>query len=439
MTRALLGSPLARVLLLGALVLALQIPACMIGELGRERAQARDDAVAEVGMHWGGRQELIGPLLVVPYIVWGRDDKGRNVINESGHFVFTPERLQIAAATEVEARQRGLFRIPVYRSTVTLTGRFAAPATLAATLHRGAAVQWDGAQLVARLADVHAVDSATPLLWDRQAFSFEPGSGPLGGNGLHASLATLAADRPAAFEMSLAFRGSGGLYFAPAGLETTVSLSSPWPDPAFLGAWLPTRREVGPQGFTAGWSVPFVARGLPAAWKQGMVSEEQLRGALFGVDFLTPVDPYRMSERSLKYWPLFVGLAFLAVWLFEVLGASPVHPIQYLMVGVALCLFYLLELSLAEHLGFGLAYLLASAAVTLQVGLYSRSALQGRRPLLMLAATASLYALLYLLLRQDDYALLIGSASLFAVLSVVMYLTRRVRWSGDSGQALAGQ
>ena len=178
--------------------------------------------------------------------------------------------------------------------------------------------------------------------------------------------------------------------------------------------------------------MPYVARGLPSVWRHGAVSDDQLRASLFGADFLTPVDPYRMSERSLKYWPLFVGLVFVLLWLFEVVGGAQVHPMQYLMLGAALCLFYLLELSLAEHLGFGLAYLLASAAVTLQVSLYGRSALGNGRAFTLFAATAVLYGLLYLLLSEDDYALLVGSLSLFAILSAVMFLTRRVRWSTPS-------
>ena len=439
MNRALLDSPLGRVLLLGALVFLLQIPACMIGELTRARAQARDDAIAEVGTHWGGQQELIGPFLVVPYSVPGRDDKGRNVVSEQGHLHFMPEQLHVAAATEVETRQRGLFRVPVYRADLKLTGHFRAPATLAATLDRAAVPRWDQAQLVLRLADVHAVDRVGPLRWDRQERDIEPGTGAFGGNGLHASLAGLATDRATPFELTLGFRGHRSLFFAPAGLETTATLTSPWPDPAFLGHWLPTERDVGAAGFIAHWRIPYVARGLPPSWKCCQVTEAELRATLFGAQFLTPVDAYRMAERSLKYWPLFIGLVFMLVWLLEVVGGAQVHAIQYLMMGVALCLFYLLELSLAEHLGFGLAYLLASAAVTLQVGLYSRVALAGRRALLMFVATATLYGLLYLLLSEDDYALLIGSVSLFAVLSAVMFLTRRVRWSGGSAQPLAAQ
>jgi inner membrane protein len=318
----------------------------------------------------------------------------------------------------------------VYRAQAQLRGRFRPALTALPPIEAGAELHWGEAQMVVRLSDAHAIDEVSPLIMQKTSYAFEPGGGALAASGLHARLASLRADAPAEFELALAFRGSDQLHIAPSGLDTNVTMKSGWPDPAFQGAWLPVQREVGATGFTAQWHVPYVARGLPASWKAGTVNDEQLTPTLFGTSFVAPIDAYRMAERSLKYSPLFIGLAFLLVWLFEVVGGARVHPIQYLILGAALCLFYLLELSLAEHLGFGLAYVLASAAVTTQVTLYSRSALGGGKPLVMGAVTSTLYGLLYLLLREDDYALLVGSLSLFAMLSAVMFLTRRVQWSG---------
>jgi inner membrane protein len=434
MSPALLQSPLARIALLGALVLALQIPAIMIGELGHAREASRDEATAEIARHWGGAQELLGPFLAVPYTYKTRDNQGHETVHGSW-IVVAPERLEIDGTTTVESRSRGLFKVPVYRAETRWRGHFRAPAADVAPAESGASINWGAAELVLRVSDPHALDEVQPPSLQGRAYAFEPGGGPLASSGLHTRLTGLRPDQAAPFELRLAFRGSSALRVAPGGRETAVRLRSNWPDPAFQGAWLPLQREVGPQGFTASWNVPYVARGLPAVWEQGQVGDEQLRTVLFGADFLAPVDPYRMSERSLKYWPLFVGLVFVLVWLFEAVGGVNVHPMQYLMIGAALCLFYLLELSLAEHLGFATAYALAGAAVTVQVTLYSRSALGGRRSLAMLGTTATLYALLFLLLREDDYALLIGAASLFVVLSAVMYLTRRVRWGAASAEA----
>jgi len=432
-------SPFARVLLIGGLVLLLQVPSCMIGQLARERQQSRDEATAEIARTWGAGQHLAGPFLAVPYRIRGVNKKGEKIDLETGTVVILPERLEVRSQATVETLRRGLFEVPVYRARLSVSGRFRAPQNEIGSLVPREALLWNEAQLVLRLSDVHAIDRVAPLRWAGAAHEFQGGGGLLCENGLHAPLPAVTAGVPAEFSIELAIRGSEGLYFSPAARETQATLESNWPHPKFGGSWLPERREVGGEGFTAAWAVTSIARGLPSVWKKGTVSEETLNATRFGAEFLYPVDPYRMSERTLKYDLLFVGLTFVAVWLSELLARRPVHPVQYLMLGAALCLFYLLELSLAEHLGFATAYVIAATAVTLQVSLYARSALHGVRPaLVLMAAVAGLYALLYLLLREEDYALLVGSGSLFVVLSLVMFLTRRVQWT-RSGEALAGQ
>ena len=428
----LLRSPFVRVLMVGFLVLLLQVPSCVIGQLAAERQQSRDAAVADLARTWGGRQEVMGPFLVVPYRIMATDDKGRAYTRESGTVTILPDQFDIAAHPQVEARRRGLFEVPVYRSRLQLTGRFAEPRSAAGNLVPPAALQWREAQLALRLADVHALDRVGKLKWRSQEADFEAGGGIGGGTGIHAPLPLLDPAASAGFSIDIELRGSQGLYFAPLGRETRALVRSAWPHPAFQGAWLPAEREVSAEGFSARWNVTNLARGLPSAWKDGS-GVEALPGTLFGVDLLYPVDPYRMSERSLKYSTLFVGLSFLVLWLFELLTRRPVHLVQYLMFGAALCLFYLLELSLAEHFGFAAAYAVAASAVTLQVSLYARAALgSGRGAWLIFAVVTGLYALLYLLLREEDYALLVGSGALFAVLSLVMFLTRRVRWDGSA-------
>jgi len=426
-------SRFVRVLLVGFLVLLLQVPGCMIGQLAAGRQQSRDAAVAELARTWGGRQDVLGPFLVVPYLVKGKDDKGQPK-TWGDWVVVLPEALDVESQPEVEARRRGLFEVPVFRATVRMRGRFRAPYDdVLPHLPEGATVNWAGAHLAVRLSDVHALDRVAPLQWQGKARDFEPGGGAACASGVHAPLGALDPHASAPFAIELELRGSQGLRFAPAGRETTVALRSSWPHPAFQGAWLPRDREVGEGGFTARWQVSSIARGLPAAWSLGGLDDAQLTGTLFGVDLLYPVDPYRMSERSLKYSTLFVGLSFLVLWLFELLTRRPVHLVQYLMFGAALCLFYLLELSLAEHFGFAVAYAVAASAVTLQVSLYARAALGSwRGAWLIFAVVTALYALLYLLLREEDYALLVGSGALFAVLSLVMFLTRRVRWDGSA-------
>ena len=429
-------APLARVLMLAALALLLQVPSCMVGQLGWERQRSRDGAVAEIGATWGGRQHLAGPVLAVPYRIMGVNDKGKPVEKEAGTIAVLPERVEVAATAAVETLRRGLFEVPVYRARLKLHGRFAAPQAGIGTLVPREALRWDQAQLVLRLADVHAIDRVAPLQWGGAAPAFQGGGGALGGSGLHAPLENLAPGVPFDFAVELAVRGSEALQFGPSARDMAVDLESTWPHPKFEGAWLPDRREVRGDGFTARWAVTGVAGGLPAAWKTSTDAGAALDHAGFGVQLLYPVDPYRMSERSLKYDLLFIGLTFLVLWLFEQRAGRGVHPLQYLMVGAALCLFYLLELSLAEHFGFAAAYAIAAGAVTAQVSLYARAVLRGRGPaLLLMGAVAGLYALLYLLLGAEDYALLAGSGVLFAALSLAMFMTRRIRADAASVEA----
>jgi inner membrane protein len=432
-------APLARLLLVAGLALLLQVPSCMIGQLTFERQRSRDEATAEIAQTWGSSQRLGGPILAVPYRIYGLDDKGKRIEVESGAVAILPERLDVVADAGVETLRRGLFEVPVYRSRLKLTGRFKAPLTELGTRVPRESLLWDQAQLVLKLSDVHAIDRVAPLQWNKAPLDFQGGGGLLGCNGLHTPLGGLTITAPFDFSIELAVRGSDSLNFAPSARTMTVGLDSAWPHPKFYGAWLPDHREVGAQGFKARWQVSSVAGGLPAAWKIGRGEGEAFDQASFGVQLLSPVDPYRMSERSLKYNLLFIGLTFVVLWLFEQRAGRAVHAIQYLMVGAALCLFYLLELSLAEHVGFATAYAVAAAAVTAQVSLYGRAVLRGWWPaLLLMGLVAGLYALLYLLLGAEDYALLIGSGVLFAVLSVVMFVTRRVA-AGASGEAGSAQ
>jgi inner membrane protein len=439
MIAAFRSSPLWRVLLLGMLVLLLQAPSGLIAQVSRERQQSRDEAVRETSSTWGGAQQVAGPFLVVPYRIFGVNDKGKRVETESGDVVMLADTLDVRSSATVETLHRGLFEVPVYRGQVVLKGRVRAPLRELGSRVPREALLWNEAQVVFHLSDVHAIDRVGPLRWSGKDYELQGGGGKLAGTGVHALVPDLVPGAPADFSLELSLRGSEALYFAPTARETSVTLQSNWPHPKFQGAWLPTQRQVGNDGFDASWSLTSVAGGLPAAWKKGELDDDSLGTARFGVGLLNPVDAYRMNERTLKYDLLFIGLTFVVVWLFEIVAGKKVHALQYLMLGGSLCLFYLLELSLAEHIGFGAAYALAAAAVTAQVSFYARSILQGWRPaFVLMACVATLYGLLYLLLGAEDYALLVGSAALFAMLSGVMFLTRKVQWSA-LGETLARQ
>ena len=426
-------SHMVRLFAVAFLALVLQIPIVMIGGLIGERQQRRDAAVAEVSGKWGKTQSIIGPALVVPYTHrWEiAESDGRTVSKtERRYAVILPSRLTATGRLATEVRSRGIFSIPVYRADVTLKGEFTRPQLDGLGIAPDAPV-WAEGELAVGISDARAIQSVTSASWNGRELAFMPGSGrfPLMPEGIHAAVDAKDAAGRFAFSIPLQLNGSLGLYLAPFGESTVVDLGSNSPNPSFQGAWLPSRRTIGPAGFDATWEIGFLGRNYPQLWSSPTDMGPLIEASRFGVDLVSPVDQYRMAERSVKYASLFILLTFATVWLIEVLAGIQVHPIQYLLLGAALCLFYLLEISLAEHLGFPAAYALASAAVVIMVGAYSLVML--RRPArasIVGLGVAALYGYLYVLLMNEDYALLIGSVGLFLILAAVMFVTRRVDW-----------
>jgi len=425
------GSRLSRLAAIVLTILGLQIPLVMMTGLVGERQARRDAAVTDVSAKWGNRQAIVGPALLIPYVHrWTETISGRGEIvrAEQHRAVFLPSRLRIRANVDTETRSRGIFSIPVYRMKATLEGEFAEPRAADLNLNP-ADVAWDRAQLIVNISDVRAIQEHPIVAWNGSDIPFTAGSGwTTGGGGIHADV-PLAQGAAATFRFPLAVNGSVSAYFAPFGLNTIVEVSSNSPNPTFQGAWLPIERAVGANGFTATWTVASIARSYPQAWTTATAMKDPIASSLFGVELLEPIDHYRMASRSVKYAALFLVLTFAAVWLIEVLSAQPVHPIQYLLLGAALCMFYLLELSLSEHLGFGVAYAVAALSVIGVMASYCVSILKAWwRAAVVGGSVAALYGYLYVVLTNEDYALLIGTIGLFVALAIVMLTTRRIDW-----------
>jgi inner membrane protein len=285
--------------------------------------------------------------------------------------------------------------------------------------------------LVVGISDTRAIQKETAVTWSGTAIPFVPSTGAYqdAEAGIHTTVAFPEGTDSAEFSVPLTLNGSQGIFFAPFGQITTVELKSNYPHPSFQGNWLPGDRTVSDAGFEAKWSIPFLGRSFPQSWTSTGELREAIDASQFGVAFLNPVDHYRMAERSVKYAALFILLTFATLWLFEVRAGVRVHPIQFLMLGGALCLFYLLLLALSEHIAFLLAYVLASIAVIGMVAAYGIVVLRGlHRALAVASGVALLYAYLYVLLVNEDYALLMGSIGLFLILGLIMYATRGIDW-----------
>ena len=428
-------SPALKLLAIGALTLLAIVPLFLIGMVTEERAGRAEEAKFDVAQGWGGPQRIAGPFLAVPYIALvkstnaARPDTFEEVRQVA---VFLPRTLAIAADAQSEVRSRGIFDVTVFRSALSMKGMFEAPRFdgLGVTPAR---VLWAEAYVFLQVSDVRGIASNVALGWDgkAEAAQFEPGVGAdLAANpGVHARIALDENADGHEFALELKINGTGELAVAPVGDDTALSLKSNWPHPSFQGAFLPDSKTISAAGFEATWSVPYLRRSLPNASLDPYQLLEAVGPTHFGVSFYTPVDFYRLVDRALKYAVLFVGLSFLVFFLVEILSGGRVHAVQYILAGAAQVVFYLLLLSLAEHIGFDFAYIAAAAATVALTFAYALAVLKSRkRALIVLAAASVLYTLLYLLLGEEDYALLIGSGALFLVLALTMFATRKIDW-----------
>ena len=460
-----------KALVIAALVVVLSIPLLLERGLVEERRSRRQAVAVEVAASWGGPQVLGGPVLAVPFR--GTRAADGSWVRPPAVLHFLPAELVVEGDLVPEVRRRGIFEWVVYRADLRISGRFS-PLDVAGWAVSRDELDWSGATLRLGLADVHGLRGAG-LTWDGAEVPWAPGGRVEGlwSSGVQALVgeaaaaapraaaprAAAAAGRGHAFEITLSLLGSEVFEVLPLGGTSRVRLASTWPDPSFLGGFLPEERRVGADGFRAAWTVPDLAQGRPRRWRDGELGDRDLVSlrrphgrpladgplvdgggfASLGVALYRPVDHYQRIERSMKYAFVFILLTFVTLFLHEQAGRAALHPMHYLLVGAALVLFYLLLLSLSEHLGFTLADLVAAAAVVAQVTAYAVAVLRRRRSALTLGlVTAVLYAYFWVLLDAEDYALLIGSVGLFAVLALVMYLTRRVDWSAPAGAALPG-
>jgi len=425
-------SPIARAAVIGVLILLLLIPLAMVGMLVGEREATRFVVEREVAEKWGSEQSLVGPILSVPYR-YRTVGVDREVVTHVGHTRFLPSTLGIEGNVRPEIRYRGIYEVALYDVGLKWEGEFERP-DLGIWKIPFEDVLWDEAVLVVGIPDLRGIKRAVVARWGDEALTFEPGPGAVAlcGSGIHARVPHLERAAPGErvpFSFELDLNGSRELLFAPLGKETRLSLSSTWPSPSFTGKFLPDSRELRPNGFTAEWNISYLTRPYPQEWKDNEVTADLLGQWTSGVTLFQPVDSYAKTSRTIKYGVLFLFMTFAVYFLFEVLGRMRIHPFQYLLVGFALCLFYLLLLSLSEHLGFGRSYLLASAGTVGLIASYSGSVLGSvRRAGAIGAGLSGLYAYLYVLLQLEDYALVLGSLGLFALLAAAMALTRRVDW-----------
>ena len=361
------------------------------------------------------------------------------------------DRLDWRATLDPEVRSLGIFEALLYRGDLVGEAAF----DLSEIALEPSWIHWDRAALLVGVGDPRGIDGTPVIDWDGQVLDVGPAVEIPGISGFVAVLpnSVLQALRPgheepvpasevnleAAATVRLSLAGSERLTVVPSADDTKFLVEAPWPSPSFVGAHLPRQREITGDAFSAQWQVPGLSRSLPRRWsrhRQQSMAEDVAKEA-FGVELMLPAGGYQRTERAAKYALLFVGLTFLAFFLFEVLSDLRLHPIQYLLVAAALVVFYLLLLALSEHVGFQLAYAAAGLATCGLIAGYSRSVLgSGMRAGLVLFELALLYGYLYIVLAAEDFALLFGATGLFAVLGLVMWLTRHLDWYEMGGRSV---
>jgi inner membrane protein len=418
-------SALVKATILAAIALLLLIPLALLSSLVTERTSQRDAAVRSVAMGWGDRQWVGGPVLAIPVA----DDSARGQTHD---WYVLPERLDISAELQVQDSRRrlGLYDVPVYIARIHAKGDFDVPHEIA-RLTRGEAslhLHLEQARLLLPVQDPRGLRSLASATQEFQ--NFEPSTGfPIPVLAAPLDITANPSSGPHAFDLSFELAGTQSLEFLPLARVVHVQTHGNWPDPGFTDGFLPTERHIDARGFTASWQVLNLNRTYGDRWFEGSTSTDKLLASGFGIELVQPVDIYQRSTRAVKYGGLFIALSFLTLFLVENLQGRPVHPIQYGLMGLALSVFYLLLLALAEHIGFAWAYVLATAALCILMSVYLAGALRGTVPGLASGGIfAATYALLYLLVTSENYALLAGAIALFALLATTMFLTRKIDW-----------
>jgi len=370
-----------------------------------------------------------------------------------------PQQLNIRADLSTEVRRRGIFSVPLFSGELTFFGSFD-PALASASLAHNQELLFDQAELVIALSSQQGIRRIERAFWNNgltenaDGLFFQPGNRNLGdivyapftGGGRSATTRALAGgifaalpnfiDSSAPFAISISMQGGRMVRFLPIGQQTHVLVSSDWASPSFQGSFLPVSSEITPEGFFAEWDISYLSRDIPLFWiNETRTAQHSFSASLFGVDFFRAIDTYSLNTRTTRYALLFLVIPFLALFLLEIHSKKRIHPVQYLLSGIANVIFYLLLLSFSEQMQFHLAYLISAFAVTILLTLYSRSLLPSWGKSFYFAAAVSLsYILLYAILNAESFALLIGSVYAFALIALVMFLTRKMDWYGISFQ-----
>lgn len=420
------NSATLKVISIGILVLVLLIPLSMISSLMRERRSRRDSVVAEINQKWGNCQTITGPFFTIPYKSFYKD-KDDKLKYDIRHLHILPEHLNISGQIDPQIRYRSLYEAVLYNTHLTISGNFTLSILDQCNIEPEN-ILWDKAVFSVGISDMKGIQENIVITFNEKTYKANPGlaTTDVASSGVQCAVVLDPRQEVSPFSLKLNLNGSEQIHFIPAGETTRVDLTSSWPSPSFNGSFLPVTRDISDKGFSARWNVLHLNRNFPQIWKG---NQYHIGQSSFGLNLIITADIYQKSIRISKYALMFIVFTFSAFFLSEIINRQRVHPIQYLLIGLAILLFYVLLLSVSEYINFDIAYIVSAMAVTAIITGYSQGILKNTYfTFTVLGILVILYAYLYIVLQLEDYALLMGSIGLFMVLATVMYITRKINW-----------
>ena len=423
-----------KVIVVGILILLLMIPMFMIQDLIKERGRTQEDAINEVSQKWSLAQTISGPYLNIQYpVISENNGKKETTIYD---LILFPDELLIDGQIKTEILKRSLYEVNVYQSELVLKGSFSSEELIKSRIDISQ-LEFDRAAICLNLTDMRGISEQISIKLNDSIYMFEPGMDNRGiaDTGVHAivDLTALKENKVLPYEVKIKLKGSQSINFVPLGKTTKVDLKANWNTPSFTGNYLPNNRNITEKDFTAQWQVLNLNRNFSQVMTGLNQSNiKNIEDSSFGVNFKIPVEQYQQSTRSAKYAMLIILLTFAVIFFTEIVNKTRIHALQYLLVGLALCLFYSLLLSFSEHIGFNSAYLLSAALTILLVGGYMLGIIKKKKSAFIMAALlAVLYLYIFVLIQLETFALLAGSLGLFLILGTVMYFSKKIDWFND--------
>ncbi len=420
------NSATLKIFSIGFIVLLLLIPTSMISSLMRERQARRNSVIREINQKWGNSQIITGPFFTVPYKTSYKDQNNK-IKYRIQYLHILPEKLNIFGKVNHEIRYRSLYEAVLYNTVLTIKGNFTIPSLNQLNIIPGN-ILWDKALFSIGITDMRGIKENIAITFNKKNYRAEPGlkTNDIAASGVMAAIPLSYSLKSYNFSFNLNLNGSGALHFTPLGEVTRVELTSDWPSPSFNGSFLPVKREISRDGFSADWRILHLNRNYPQYWT---CNHYKVNHSSFGLKLLIVANVYQKSMRLSKYGIMFIIFTFAAFFFSEIINGKRVHPIQYILIGLAIILFYVLLLSISEHMNFDLSYILSSSAITILITGYSKGILKNNYfTFTLFGILVVLYSYLYIVLQLEDYALIMGSTGLFIVLGSIMYITRKIDW-----------